>query len=180
MKNRMKKGAALISNVAPMAFQKTLPVPISASSASSSQFLYNFSRAFSRSSGVNSRCAVPCPWLCPCPPWLCPWPPWLCPWPPWLCPCPELGPFWGGRSTISSSRISSSSIFAFAALEYLKAGFSEGSSWEWPWSPWAWTTGGPPSMAKIKMTTDRDIKDRILNVISIFFSSMFWDYYFSF
>ena len=76
-------------------------------------------------------------------------------------------------------------------LEYLKAGFSEGSSWEWPWSPWAWTTGGPeiptkycllqiqktkfsvflpPSMAKIKMTTDRDIKDRILNVISIFFS----------
>ena len=61
MKNRMKKGAALISNVAPMAFQKTLPVPISASSASSSQFLCNFWRAFSRSSGVNSRCAVPCP-----------------------------------------------------------------------------------------------------------------------
>ena len=39
----------------------TLPVPISASSASSSQFLCNFWRAFSRSSGVNSRCAVPCP-----------------------------------------------------------------------------------------------------------------------
>ena len=30
----------------------------------------------------------------------------------------------------------------------------------------------PPSRAKIKMTTDRDIKDRILNVISIFFSNV--------
>ena len=31
----------------------------------------------------------------------------------------------------------------------------------------------PPSRAKIKMTTDRDIKDRILNVISIFFFQCF-------
>ena len=102
------------------------------SSSSSSQFLCNFFLALSLSSGVNSLWA---PWLCPCPPWLWPWPcpSWLCPCPPWLCAWPFTLAWTclGGKSTMSSSKISSSTIGGwFACFEYLKDGFS---SWEWPW-----------------------------------------------
>lgn len=142
MKNRIKKGAALISNVAKMAFLQMLS-PAS-SSSSSSHTWWSFLRALSRSSGVNSFCAGPWEW--PCPPWL--WPPWL--WSSWLWPW-TVGPRWGGKSTMSSSSISSSTTALLACLEYLKEGFS---SWEWPWSPWAWTTGGPKtrSLLVIRLT----------------------------
>ena len=153
MKKRMKNGNTLMAKVASKAWAQTPSwnytsikqklrqnrkmvrfrlTDENSSSSSSSQFLCNFFLALSLSSGVNSLWA---PWLCPCPPWLWPWPcpSWLCPCPPWLCAWPFTLAWTclGGKSTMSSSKISSSTIGGwFACFEYLKDGFS---SWEWPW-----------------------------------------------
>ena len=72
-----------------------------------------------------------------------PWPSWLCPW--FTLGC---GPRWGGRSMMSSSRISSSWICVLASFDHrcLVWALTTSSSCEWPW-PWAWTLGAE------KMTT---------------------------